>query len=96
MAKETRIDLFRTNDHTWTTLRLYGSRNYQVVRTLDGRYYVWVDDVIDGRSLWGVYETFEQARRAIAQREKDPEEAKVKKKARESTYQLSMGEFDGE
>ena len=90
MTKEIKVDLFQVNDHEWITLSLFNSRTFSVVRTLDGRYYIWAQEVMRRKTLLGVVETFEQARSHIKSTIRVEEEEKEKKE--EHLKQMSIFE----
>ena len=90
MTKEIKVDLFQVNDHEWITLSLFNSRSFSVVRTLDGRYYIWAQEVMGRKTLLGVVETFEQARSHIKSTIRVKDEEKEKKE--ELAKQMSIFE----
>lgn len=66
MARINDIELFEvTEGKRWLTLKNYKTKSFEVHRTEDGYFYIWVNDVIAGRRLLSVVQSMEQAKTQI-------------------------------
>lgn len=66
MAQKNDIELFEvTEGKRWLTLKNYKTKSFEVHRTEDGYFYIWVNDVISGRRLLSVVQSMEQAKTQI-------------------------------
>lgn len=66
MATKTDIEFMRINDRTWLMLNNVGTRSFTITESpTDGRFYLWSDEVVQGRSCWGVYPNFTEAKMQI-------------------------------
>lgn len=66
MARKNDIELFEvTEGKRWLTLKNYKTKSFEVHRTEDGYFYIWVNDVMNGRRLLSVVQSIEQAKTQI-------------------------------
>lgn len=59
------VRFYQMSDRCWVTDRIYNFKSFTIELAKDGRFYLWADDIVGGRHLRGVFDTFAKARTEI-------------------------------